>query len=57
MLVTWLVGALAMGDTLLEELRAGVQDRVKAKEGEWDEDDWTPFVKEKPAMNYLILYQ
>ena len=35
-----------MSDQLLNEVRAAVQDKVKAKEGEWDDDDWTPFLTE-----------
>ena len=40
------VGALTMGDQLLDEVRAAVQAKVEAKGEEWDEDDWTPFVQE-----------
>ena len=36
--------AIAMDDESLDEVLAGVQDRMKAKEGEWDDDDYTPFV-------------
>ena len=38
--------AIAMDDALLNEVRAAVQAKVEAKKGDWENDDWSPFLDE-----------